>query len=140
MEDVMEYQRTPREEIQSRIARFQKSLQDSDITGALISQNVDLFYFAGTIQRSFLFIPAEVEAVLAVHGNLERAQKESSLSQVVPLKKSQQLAQALYDFNYSIRDRIRLEMDDIQTRYSRTLPRGRDDADCLEIRARVITV
>ena len=129
----MEYQRTPREEIQSRIARFQKSLQDSDIAGALISQNVDLFYFAGTIQRSFLFIPAEGEAVLAVHGNLERAQKESSLSQVVPLKKSQQLAQALSDFNYSIRGRIGLEMDVLPARYYLALRREHAEADFLDV-------
>lgn len=129
----MEYQRTPREEIQSRIARFQKSLQDSDIAGALISQNVDLFYFAGTIQRCFLFIPAEGEAVLAVHGNLERAQKESSLSQVVPLKKSQQLAQAISDFNYSIRGRIGLEMDVLPARYYLALRREHAEADFLDV-------
>ena len=129
----MEYQRTPREEIQSRIARFQKSLQDSDIAGALISQNVDLFYFAGTIQRCFLFVPAEGEAVLAVHGNLERAQEESSLNQVVPLKKSQQLAQALYDFNYSIRGRIGLEMDVLPARYYLALRRENAEADFLDV-------
>jgi Xaa-Pro dipeptidase len=133
MEDVMKYQHTPREEIQSRIARFQKSLQDSDIAGALISQNVDLFYFAGTIQRCFLFIPDEGEAVLAVHGNLERAQKESSLSQVIPLKKSQQLAQALSDFNYSIRGRIGLEMDVLPARYYLALRRENAEADFLDV-------
>lgn len=129
----MKYQHTPREEIQSRIARFQKSLQDSDIAGALISQNVDLFYFAGTIQRCFLFIPDEGEAVLAVHGNLERAQKESSLSQVIPLKKSQQLAQALSDFNYSIRGRIGLEMDVLPARYYLALRRENAEADFLDV-------
>jgi len=129
----MEYQHTPREEIQSRIARFQESLQDSDIAGALISQNVDLFYFAGTIQRCFLFIPAEGEAVLAVHGNLERAQEESSLSQVVPLKKSQQLAQALSEFNYSIRGRIGLEMDVLPVRYYLALRREHAEADFLDV-------
>jgi Xaa-Pro aminopeptidase len=133
MEDVMEYQHTPREEIQSRIARFQKSLQDSDIDGALISQNVDLFYFAGTIQRCFLFIPAEGEAVLAVYGNLERAQEESSLSQVVPLKRSQQLAQALSDFNHSIRGRIGLEMDVLPVRYYLALRREHAEADFLDV-------
>ena len=129
----MEYQHTPREEIQSRIARFQKSLQDCDIAGVLISQNVDLFYFAGTIQRCFLFIPAQGEAVLAVHGNLERAQEESSLSQVVPLKKSQQLAQALSDFNYSIRGRIGLEMDVLPVKYYLALRREHAEADFLDV-------
>ena len=129
----MEYQRTPREEIQSRITQFQKSLQDSDIAGALISQNVDLFYFAGTIQRSFLFIPAEGEAVLAVHGNLGRALRESSLRQVAPLKKSQQLAQVLSDFNYSVRGRIGLEMDVLPARYYLALRREHAEADFLDV-------
>ncbi|MFO7996201.1 MAG: Xaa-Pro peptidase family protein [Dehalococcoidia bacterium] len=133
MNDTMEYQCTPREEIQSRITRFQKSLQDSDIAGALISQNVDLFYFAGTIQRSFLFVPAEGEAVLAVQGNLGRAQRESSLSQVVPLKNSQQLAQVLSDFHYSLRGRIGLEMDVLPVRYYLALRRGCPEADFLDI-------
>jgi Xaa-Pro dipeptidase len=133
MKDAMEYQCTPREEIQSRIARFQKLLQDSDIAGALISQNVDLFYFAGTIQRSFLFIPAEGEAVLAVHGNLSRALRESSLSQVVPLKSSQQLAQALSDFNYSVRGRIGLEMDVLPVRYYLVLCRDFPEANFVDV-------
>jgi Xaa-Pro dipeptidase len=133
MEDVMEYTHTPREEIQLRIARFQKSLQDSDIAGALISQNVDLFYFAGTIQRCLLFVPAEGEAVLAVHGNLERAQEESSLNQVVPLKKSQQLAQALSDSKYSIRGRIGLEMDVLPAKYYLALRREHAGADFLDV-------
>lgn len=133
MKDTIEYQCTPREEIQSRIARFQKLLQDNDIAGAIISQNVDLFYFAGTIQRSFLFIPAEGEAVLAVHGNLGRAQRESSLSQVVPLKNSQQLAQALSDFSYSIRGRIGLEMDVLPAKYYLTLHRESPEADFLDV-------
>jgi Xaa-Pro dipeptidase len=133
MEDAIEYQCTPREEIQSRIARFQKLLQDSDIAGVLISQNVDLFYFAGTIQRSSLFVPAEGEAVLAVHRNLDRAQKESSLSQIIPSKNSQQLAQVLSDFNYSIRGRIGLEMDVLPAKYYLALRRDYPQADFLDI-------
>ena len=129
----MEYQCTPQEEIQSRIVRFQHSLQDSDIAGALISQNVDLFYFAGTIQRSLLFIPAAGEAVLAVQGNLGRAQRESSLSQIVPLQNSQQLAQVLSDFNYSLRGRIGLEMDVLPVRYYLALQRSHPEADFLDI-------
>ncbi len=133
MESAIEYQCTPHEEIQSRIARFQKLLQDGGIAGALISQNVDLFYFAGTIQRSLLFIPAEGEAILAVHGNLDRARRESSLSQVVPLKNSQQLTQVLSDFNCSIRGKIGLEMDVLPTKYYLLLRRNHPEADFLDI-------
>ena len=46
----MKYEITPGE-IHNRISRFQKKLQDSDIQGAIITQNTDLYYFSGTIQR-----------------------------------------------------------------------------------------
>ena len=133
MEDAIKYQCTPREEIQSRIARFQKLLQDNDIIGALISQNVDLFYFTGTIQRSLLFIPAQGEAVLAVQGNLSRALMESSLSHIVPVKNNQQLAQALSDFNYFVQGRIGLEMDVLPAKYYLTLHREFPEADFLDV-------
>jgi Xaa-Pro dipeptidase len=109
--NIMEYECTPREEIQSRIFRFQKSLQDNNFDGALITQNVDLFYFAGTIQPSYLFIPAKGEPVLAVQENLARALKESALNQIVPLKSSHQLDQTFANCNKSVRGRIGLEMD-----------------------------
>ncbi|MFC1893361.1 M24 family metallopeptidase [Chloroflexota bacterium] len=107
----MEYEYTPREEILSRLARFQWLLQENNIDGALISQNVDLFYFTGTIQASFLFIPAQGEPLLAVHGNLERALQESRLGQIIPLKNGQLLARTLSDFKYPVQGRLGLEMD-----------------------------
>ena len=129
----MEYECTPREEILSRIARFQELLQGNDIAGALISQNADLFYFAGTIQPSSLFIPAQGEPVLAVQGNLDRALDESRLGQIVPLKNSHQLDQALSDFNYSIRGRVGLEMDVLPVRHYFVLCQDFPEADFLDI-------
>jgi Xaa-Pro aminopeptidase len=133
MKNAAAYECTPQEEIRSRITRFQKSLQESDIAAALISQNVDLFYFAGTIQRSFLFIPAEGEAVLAVQGSLDRAQRESSLSRIVPLKNSQQLARALSDFSYAMQGKIGLEMDVLPARYYLALRRDHPEVDFVDI-------
>ncbi|MFP3879763.1 MAG: M24 family metallopeptidase [Dehalococcoidia bacterium] len=133
MKDALEYQLTPGEEIHSRIARLQEVLGDDDIGGALVSQNVDLFYFAGTIQRSFLFIPAEGEAVLAVQGNLDRALEESSLGRVIPVRNSRQLAQALSDFGYSTGGRIGLEMDVLPVKYYLALQRDFPKADFRDI-------
>jgi Xaa-Pro aminopeptidase len=133
MKDALEYQLTPGEEIRSRIARLQEVLGDDDIGGALISHNVDLFYFAGTIQRSFLFIPAEGEAVLAVQGNLDRALEESSLGQVIAVRNSRQLAQALSDFGYSTGGRIGLEMDVLPVKYYLALQRDFPKADFRDI-------
>ncbi|MFW6112503.1 MAG: aminopeptidase P family N-terminal domain-containing protein, partial [Chloroflexota bacterium] len=107
----MEFEYTPREELESRVARFQKALQENEIAGALISQSVDLFYFSGTIQSSYLFIPAQGKPVLAVQKSFERAQEESNLDQIVPLKSTSHLGQALSDFNFSMEGQIGLELD-----------------------------
>jgi Xaa-Pro aminopeptidase len=133
MKDTPEYELTPREEIESRIGRFQTVLRDADIGGALVSQNVDLFYFAGTIQRSFLFVPAEGEPVLAVQGNLDRALEESSLSPVIPVRNSRQLVQVLSDSGYRLEGRIGLEMDVLPIRYYFVLQRDFPKANFLDI-------
>lgn len=129
----MEYECTPRNEILSRIARFQKLLQDSEIAGALISQNADLFYFAGSIQHSFLFIPSQGKPVLAVHRDLERALRESGLDQIVPLGDSHQLGQALSEFNYRVQGRVGLEMDVLPVRRYFALCRDFPEANFLDI-------
>lgn len=69
-------------ELEKRTARLQDMMKKKDLDGAIIIQNADLFYFAGTIQRSHLFIPAEGEPVLLVKKNYERAVRESMLKEI----------------------------------------------------------
>lgn len=108
-------------------------LQENGVAAALISQNADLFYFTGTIQRSFLFVPARGEPVLAVTGNLDRARRESRLNHIVPLKNGHQLDQALAEFDYSMRGQIGLEMDVLPVRYYFTLRRDFPGADFRDV-------
>jgi len=129
----LKYERTPREEIGQRIARFQKLLQQHGIQGALISQNVDLFYFSGTIQRSYLFIPAQGKPVLAVRKDLERASEESPLEQILPLRNNRQLGQVLAEFGCSLRGRIGLEMDVLPARLYLGLQRDFSEADFVDV-------
>src|SRR5512147_711787 len=70
---------TPAEEIHSRIARLQHGLGEKGIDLALILQNVDLFYFAGTVQNGYLFIPREGEPVYFVQKDFARAVAETPL-------------------------------------------------------------
>jgi Xaa-Pro aminopeptidase len=73
---------TPRAELESRTIRLQEAMRNHDLDGAIIIQNADLFYFAGTIQRSHLFIPTEGEPVLLVKKNYVRATRESKLKYI----------------------------------------------------------
>ena len=108
---AMEYEFTPRDELNSRISRFQKLLQANELNGALISQDADLFYFTGTVQASQLFIPQIGETLLMVHKDFDRAKRESKLMNIVPLGSMNKLNEALSDFRYSLIGRIGLEMD-----------------------------
>ncbi len=98
-----------KEEIYSRINRFQKYLKDLDISGALILQNVDRFYFSGTLQNSTLFIPAEGEAILIVHKAIDRAVKESPLKNIISDKPSS-IKKVLQDYGIDP-NRIGMELD-----------------------------
>jgi Xaa-Pro aminopeptidase len=72
---------TPATELQSRVAGLQVALSGLELDGALLQQNADLYYFAGTVQRSYLYVPAEGEATLFVRKVAERARLESALGE-----------------------------------------------------------
>ncbi len=98
-----------KEEIYSRIAKFQIYLKDLDLSGALILQNVDRFYFSGTLQNSTLFIPAEGEAILIVHKAFSRAAQESPLKNIVS-EKPFNIKKVLQEYGIKT-DRLGMELD-----------------------------
>ncbi len=78
----MQGETTPKTEIDARISKLQEKIRAQEIGVALITQGVDLFYFTGSCQKGHLVIPAEGEACYLVSKSLERAQKETSLTDV----------------------------------------------------------
>ena len=69
--------RVPVSELQSRQEGLRNRLLDADLSGALIQNPVDLYYYAGGRQNASLFIPAEGDATLYVRRSLSRAIYES---------------------------------------------------------------
>lgn len=84
------YQRTPKDEIEGRIGRFQALLRENGVEAALIgdtvAEKVDLFYLSGTMQQAHLYVPAEGLPLLWVRKDFERAGLDSPLEQIAPLK------------------------------------------------------
>jgi Xaa-Pro aminopeptidase len=78
---------TPKEEIEKRIEHLQVYLKKEKVESCLILQNVDLFYFSGTIQRSYLYIPDEGEPLLMVQKDFDRSLKESPLKNIIPIER-----------------------------------------------------
>ncbi len=86
---------TPREEVEQRIERLQSFLRKEKVDSCLILQNVDLFYFSGTIQHSYLFIPKEGEPLLMIQKDFDRAMKESPLKNIVPIERPKAISPLL---------------------------------------------
>ncbi len=108
---------TPSLELGRRIENFKAYLQANNIDGALIIQNTDLFYFAGTIQQAHLYIPADGEPLLMVRKSYERALEESNLEKIVPFSSPKQIPDLLRENGYNIPGVLGLETDVMPVNY-----------------------
>jgi Xaa-Pro dipeptidase len=122
----------PREEIERRIGGFQAALREEGLDGALIVQEVDLFYLSGTAQSAHLVVPADGEPALHVRKVLERARRETPLERVEPLRSLRDLPGALAAAGVA-GGRLGLELDVLPTAlylgYARRLD-GFELVDC----------
>ncbi|GBC60299.1 peptidase M24 [Desulfonema ishimotonii] len=101
----------PEPEIRQRIERFQNDLTRKALSGALILQKPDLYYFSGTIQDAHLYIPAQGNPVLMVRKSLERAASESPLERIVPMDSPGQLPDILKKNGHPVPRNMGLELD-----------------------------
>lgn len=101
----------PASELQERINKFQKTLQDKEIAGSLIIQKTDLFYFSGTSQQGWLYVPAEGKPLLMIFKDFNRARVESSLEQVLSLVSPKKIPEALAEGGYELPKTLGMELD-----------------------------
>ncbi len=102
---------TPRTELERRIASLQEQLVEQAIDGALIIQNTDLFYYAGTTQLAQLYIPAQGSPRLLVRKSLERARSESALECIQKLPSPKSLGDHLQAAGQELPKTLGLELD-----------------------------
>lgn len=102
---------TPKIEIEARIEKLQHVLVRQNLDGAILLLNADLFYFTGTVQNSYLFVPANGEPILMVKRGLERVQAECQLQHIVAVKSPKEIPAVLEQFDYKNINRLGLELD-----------------------------
>jgi Xaa-Pro dipeptidase len=85
---------TPKAEIDNRIDKLKKRMAENNIDFAVILQNVDLFYFAGTLQKGVLVVPVDGDPLLFIERTLERAVYETPLN-VIPIKRDKDVKSIL---------------------------------------------
>jgi Xaa-Pro dipeptidase len=89
MKEIPEQQRgaahmdqVPAEEWLNRRLKFQRMLIETGMDGCLVTQNVGIYYFTGSMQTGYLFIPADGEPTYYVRRSLSRALSESAVPAV----------------------------------------------------------
>jgi Xaa-Pro dipeptidase len=90
--------KVPAFEIEARISNIQKELRQAQIGGIFIVQRVDLFYFSGTAQNGFMYIPAEGKPLLFIKQYLPRAKAESPISDIVKVESVKDIPGLITDF------------------------------------------
>lgn len=88
---------TPVSELYGRISIAREYLSEMGLSGALVVQPADLFYFTGTLQSGHLLIPPKGEPLLMVRRDLDRARAESGLRDIVGLKRFGELPELVAD-------------------------------------------
>ncbi len=102
---------TPLTELKGRVERLQGKLQDEGLGGAIIMENTDLYYFAGSMQQGYFFVPAAGAPFFLVRRNYERARDESSWNGVYPLRDIKELPAVLAEHGFKNITKLGLELD-----------------------------
>lgn len=120
---------TPAREIEARIQRLRSRLREEGVDGALLVQNVDLFYFSGTLQQAHLYVPLEGPPLLLVRKSLERARSESPLERIQAISSPRELPDLLTENGLPLPEVLGLEMDvlpaNLYLAYTRIFPAAR---------------
>ncbi|WP_300458780.1 Xaa-Pro peptidase family protein [Desulfobacula sp.] len=101
----------PEAEQKTRIVGLQARLETNNVDGVLILQKADMFYYAGTTQQGWLYIPAQGEPVLMIFKDYQRAMEESGLAQVVSLVSPKDIPQTLGAYGHLMPRHLGLELD-----------------------------
>ena len=103
--------RTPGTEIEKRIEQLKGQIEKAAMQGVLILQRADLFYFTGTVQDAYLYVPLEDEPILFVYRDYDRAVYESPIKRIVPIHNINQLPQLLSDHGHRLKGTLGMEFD-----------------------------
>ena len=103
--------KVPASEIKARTLNIQKELQRTEIGGILIVQRVDLFYFSGTAQNGFMYIPTEGEPLLFIKQYFPRAKMESSVANIIRIGSIKEIPGLIADYYGRLPDRLGFELD-----------------------------
>lgn len=112
----------PVNEISLRINNLQGQIARKGWDACLILSNVNLYYYTGTVQRAYLYVPQEGEPVLFVQRNYERARKEAAIKHILKIGKPEEIEMLLQELGLSRPGKIGMELETLPVKeYERWL-------------------
>lgn len=124
--------KVPRAEIERRTAAVQAELGRAGIDGLFIVQRADLFYFSGTAQNGFLYVPTEGRPLLFVKQSVTRARAESALADILAIDSVKAIPGLIADAGGRPAKRLAMELDVLpvnEFRFYRDLFQPREAVD-----------
>ena len=91
---IMNVELTPKSELLQRIDSLKRSMAEAGIDFCVILQNVDMFYFTGTVQKGILVVPIDRDPIFFVEKSVERARVETPLV-VTPIESDKDIKDIL---------------------------------------------
>jgi Xaa-Pro dipeptidase len=121
----------PAPEIDVRIAGLQQRMAQQGVDGALIVQKTDLFYYSGTGQQGWLYVPVAGKPLLFIFKEYERARRESPIDDIVSLASAKKIPRQLQDAGVKLPEVLGLELDVLPTnlyfQYAGIFPESRTE-------------
>lgn len=99
----------PKEDLIQRIDELRRLMVDAHIDFALMVENVDRFYFAGTMQKGILVVPVDQDPLVFVEKGTERAMMETPFA-ITPIKNNKEIKDILSDRGI-LKGKVGLELD-----------------------------
>jgi Xaa-Pro aminopeptidase len=99
----------PKGDLLQRIDNLRQLMAEAGIHFALIIQNVDRFYFSGTMQKGILVVPLDEEPLIFVEKGMERAVMETPLA-ITTIKNDKEIKKILSD-KHILKGKVGMELD-----------------------------
>lgn len=130
--DPAEDFKVPRAEIDRRISNLQEAMQQHGMDAVFILQRQDLFYFSGTAQNAFLYVPAADAPTLFVKKYMPRAEMEAGIARRIEIRSVRDLPGRITDIYGAMANVLGFELDVMPVKEFRFYRDLLDPGDCVD--------
>lgn len=102
---------TPESELLNRIGKIQALISQASLDGVLVVHHTNLFYYSGTSQDAYLYIPRSGEPLLMVKKCYDRASSESKLGNIRHINSVKELLPLIQSFSDATPATVGIELD-----------------------------